>query len=459
MAEVIFRGPSGPSPFLRALDVAGERFGTGFGEGFTREREMQQAEKRLEPLRGAVGDPMALQKAIQGMDPRQFAEMISSDQGWTEIQRMTTMTPPQQDLTEIERLQMAADRLRRSGQENRAVEIERRIEQLAPSPESKAAMTAAEEEAKLKARRDNIDAILNTPDTSGISIGLPENAFMGEAGSNDARRVSGLFSQAQKLFRAGETTLASNALSQASFLAQNSPEIQKSRELDKVIPESLASELQVPVGTTMREIVGLVPKSPAEKSRETAVAGALGRGEVGAKQQIGFINEATGTIESLLSEIEKDPGVVGIRGSLRSTGQTALGVLSDLGAKNLLGVARDIAASASDLPLDEFQTMFESETLSTLNLLENSIGLILARMRTPDGRIPVDVITRSIDDVSLSGITSSEQVKSRLNLVLNLMKGREANLRSQFGMEQPSNDVPPELWEVMTPEERALWQN
>lgn len=312
------------------------------------------------------------------------------------------------------------------------------------TPEQLTIEARAKETGKLEARRENIDKILSgVQDSVGEGTVLREgqlDIFSGEkAASDDAQRVTRLFNQASKLAQAGETSQANTLLSQARFLADNSPDIQRAEELNKPISRELASQLGVPVGTTLGEVQEAVIPSPEELAEQRAIGTATGRSEVENRQQLGFINEAEGTIDNLLAEIEQDPGVVGVRGSLRRTGKTALGILSDLGADDLFQTARDLAASASDLPRDEFQTLFDSPTLSTLKLIENSVGLILARMRTPTGRIPVDVIRRSIDDVKLSGLQSSQQVKDRLEFIKTILEGRRQSIQ---GVTDQQPDLP-----------------
>lgn len=80
------------------------------------------------------------------------------------------------------------------------------------------------------------------------------------------------------------------------------------------------------------------------------------------------------------------------------------------------------------------QTFFSSPTLSVLGLIENSVGLILARLRTPQGRVPVDVIKRSIKDVKLTGLTGTKQVVNRLEFVFNMLGKRESGLQQRFDL-------------------------
>ena len=260
-----------------------------------------------------------------------------------------------------------------------------------------------------------------------------------ETASADAQDVARLFSASRRLLLVGETGMANNLLSQARFISDNSTDIKRQQELDKSISADLASELGVEIGTTYREVLGVIPSSPGELAEERSVGTARGRQRVADEEQLGFVDEARTMVSGLLENIEADPGIVGVRGSLRATGQTAFGVLGDLGATALAETARGLAFDNTDLGLDSVTQMFDSPTLSVLDILENSIGLVLARLRTPSGRIPVDVIKRSIKDVQLKGLKSSEQIQNRLKLVLGQLDRRAGKIEKRSGgVEQES---------------------
>lgn len=304
-------------------------------------------------------------------------------------------------------------------------------------------LAAAKERGKLTARREGIAQILSQVGADPLPTELDGQegaAVVSPFGpietSEDAQTVSRMFLGARRLLAAGETQMASGLLAQAKFIIQNSPDIQKQQELEKPIDASLASELGVPLGTTLRTVMGRLPRSPEEVAESRAAATARGRGMVAGQEQISFIDDAEQVLGDLLDEVKTDPGIVGIRGTLRATGQTAIGVLSDLGMDTLVEKARDIAFSESDLPLDQVTALFESPTLSVLGTIENSVGLILARLRTPTGRVPVEVIRISIADVRLSGVTSSKQVTNRLGFIRNLLQRRRTAIEQRFGFQQ-----------------------
>ena len=307
-------------------------------------------------------------------------------------------------------------------------------------------ITLAVERAKLQAKRENISMILNNFGASPVGKpGVGESPATvtpfgeGQPASADTQDAMRLFSASRRLFMAGEGEMANGMLSQARFILENSPQVQREKELDKPISEELAREFGVPAGTPLRTVMDIIPRSPEELAEDKAAAAARGKGKIEGEEHVAFIDEASIMVKDLLDEVKLDPTLVGVGGSLRSTGQAAAGILGDLGMNALVDSAKDIAFEGTDISLEEANGLFDDPTLSVLHVLENSIGLILARLRAPDGRIPVDVIKRSIDDVKLTGLKSSEQVQNRLNFVLGQLNRRASALERRFKL--PSTRV------------------
>lgn len=266
--------------------------------------------------------------------------------------------------------------------------------------------------------------------------------------SGDFQTVARLIVTARRLILAGETTTANALLAQARFLAANSPEIQRSQELDEVIGDDLASELGVPIGTTLREVVDRFPRSPEEKAEERAAAAATGTGRVKAEREVALIGQGEQILTSLLEEIERDPQIVGFIAAPRRAGQTVLGMFAELGLETgtqLVEAAQNVAFIESELSVDQIFTFFQNPNLSVLDIIENSVGMILARVRTPQARVPVDIINKSIKDVKLTGLRTSAQVVRRLNFILELFRNTRQGLQGQFdlkgGQEQPGAPV------------------
>ncbi|KKL06769.1 hypothetical protein LCGC14_2592720, partial [marine sediment metagenome] len=211
----------------------------------------------------------------------------------------------------------------------------------------------------------------------------PENAP-----SEDMQDVVALTLGSRVLLMMGKTAEANSLLSHASFLMNNSPEIKRNEELDKLIGLEWAGKLGVPVGTTVRQLQNrilpsaeeiqetrqrgeridlntareaqvprtttfgeldaimadrersgggsAVPRTFEEKARAGSLASARGREQSDAEVQMRFVFEADQQTEDLLDEIKDDPTLVGTLGALRATGRKALTLLADLGFDNLV---------------------------------------------------------------------------------------------------------------------------
>lgn len=302
--------------------------------------------------------------------------------------------------------------------------------------EKKRLLAKGKKTGELEARRENIKLILDAAGPNRVPLPEPGSLFSGEKAGNDARTVASLFGTAQRLAIGGETSTSNNLLAQARFLADNSREIRLRKEFDKPISFDAASKLGVPFGATLGEIAGRIPRSPEDLARATAIARGEGLGRVKAEEQIGFIGEAQSMITNLLNQIEDDPRIVGIRGSLFATGKVALGVVSDLGLSSLIEGAKNLAFEQTNMTEKEQKAILNNPTLSVLQLIENSVGLILARLRTPTGRVPVEVIKLSIADMKLRGLRQSQQVIDRLSFISNMLGGRKRNLIERFKIPQ-----------------------
>lgn len=173
----------------------------------------------------------------------------------------------------------------------------------------------------------------------------------------------------------------------------------------------------------------------------------------GTKTQVGedireldFVDNFTTKLDEMIQRVEEDPTLVGAVGSVRRFGQTASGVAEDLGSVfgdtfvgGIMEGAADIAeGDDTELTEEQKQELFNNPDISRLKLFENSLGLALARLRHPDGRVPVDVIKRSISDMQLTGFTSSKDVINRLKEVRDEMEKRRKNLRKRT--KQPSEN-------------------
>lgn len=141
-------------------------------------------------------------------------------------------------------------------------------------------------------------------------------------------------------------------------------------------------------------------------------------------------------VEIMIADVEKDPSLVGVVGSARKAAQTATGVTEDfsrlIGEIPVVGTVFDWASEMvdndSDLSDEQKAKFSDDPKLSKLRLFENNLGLALARSRHPTGRIPVDIINRSIADAKLTGMTSSRDVIYRMREILSMLQENRTNV-------------------------------
>lgn len=307
--------------------------------------------------------------------------------------------------------------------------------------ELEAELEGGKERAKLAAKRENLQQILG-------SVGLTQEPgtepaiakpFGGDVpASKDASDVSRLLNASLPLLLAGETELANGLLSQARILMANSPDIQRQKELDKPISSALAAALQVPAGTVLRDVMDMIPPSTEEEAFGRSKATAQAKAQVEAGEQLGYIQEAQGILGGLMEKVKETPQLVGIIGEIGALGQRGGSILSDLGFEGIIDAARSVASEQSELPLDSVIGYFEDPTLSVLSLMENSLGMIWARLQHPTGRIPVEVITRSIADVNLTGFRGSGQVMNRLKFIKSRLDSKAKNLEKTMTSQERS---------------------
>jgi hypothetical protein len=258
----------------------------------------------------------------------------------------------------------------------------------------------------------------------------------GSEPSGDSKRVAMLVATSRRLLAAGQVSMANGMIQQAKLLASTSLEMAREKENDKPISMELAREFGLPIGTPMGEaltkIGGRLPLSPADLAATKSEATATAKAKVKGQETIAFVNEAESVVDSFLEKLSVDPKLGGLIGGLRATGQNLIQIFNDFGAGELVITAKELAFSESNAPIDDVLGWFDDKTLSVLDIMTNSIGLILARIRTPTGRIPVDVIKRSIKDTNLAGFQGSKVVRNRLEFIKELLGQRRENVKSRF---------------------------
>ncbi len=292
--------------------------------------------------------------------------------------------------------------------------------------------------AELKAKREHFDSILGGPPSQVGTKGVRLFRGVEEPLHDDTIRVFHLLSNAQKLSAAGEFTAANAQLNEARFIIENSAEIQFEKQLDLPLSLEAASETGMPPGATLRDLRREATKlrSPEEKAAAVSEARKTGSERVIGREQLGFITQARTVLTDLQSNIAEDPSIVGVLGSLRKTGRAAQEVLSDLGAKPAIDAAKRLAAGSDDPTL--VKSLFDDPTLSVLDIIEHTVGMTLARLSSDEGRIPVDIIKRSMDLVKLTGLTGSEVIQDRVGFLQDLLNLREDTIRTRLQLHDDS---------------------
>lgn len=147
-----------------------------------------------------------------------------------------------------------------------------------------------------------------------------------------------------------------------------------------------------------------------------------------------FIEQGEQMIDQVLSNTQMLGSVASIAGAIRTGTEVTKDLFTTFpGAASVVESATNMIGTIVD-PKDigEVNQMFDSEMLDQLSIFENSIGLLLARTRVPDNRIPVEVIRQSIKDVRLRGLKGNEQVRNRLNNVKNQLSDARKRLEDRI---------------------------
>lgn len=142
--------------------------------------------------------------------------------------------------------------------------------------------------------------------------------------------------------------------------------------------------------------------------------------------EMGFMEDLSRELDRWITNIQQDPSLVGPSGAVRGLAQKAIGMTEDASALVSPGFANSLkefvdgavsAGVTDDLPAQERRSLFTDPDIPQRTLFQNRLGLALARLQYGEGRIPVEVIRRSIDDAKLTGMTSSREVLSKYGAI------------------------------------------
>lgn len=275
----------------------------------------------------------------------------------------------------------------------------------------------------------------------------------GEQASDDMREYTRRLALARAFGAVGMTEQGRFQLAIADSIAENSPSIRQNRELDKIASPALTQLAGTNVGDTVRQVRDKLRAAGAKLPtvREQARERTLGKKSVEAEESIAFVGEAQIIIGGVLDEFEgkgeflgkANENIFGVLGSVFAGTQTFLAVMSDLRLTSLVDQARDLAFD-SELSSEEQDALFDSDTLSVLNLIEHSVGMIIARLRTKEGRLLAKVVNDAMQDARLTGLKGGKQIAAKLKRISRQLGRRKASLEKRFdlvGGEQPGETV------------------
>ena len=260
------------------------------------------------------------------------------------------------------------------------------------------------------------------------------------------------------------------------------------KERAKTIDFTTASEFEVGPNTTFGELEAIirdrqnrkgdgdegagrtVARSEEERARRRAIGTSAGADQVDAEKEMSFVNEAQEQIAFLLTKLQGDPNVpgdkgdptlVGALGAIRGAGRSVTTLIDDLGMNDAIEAAHDLVINDSipdpetgETGLEFSMKFFKNPVLSSLDIIEYSIGVIIARLSTPAGRIPVELIKRSIKLVGLKGLRGSRVIIDRLNFVNDrMLQPRVNSITKRFPeLQEPEEtgapeeqDIPPDI--------------
>ena len=171
-----------------------------------------------------------------------------------------------------------------------------------------------------------------------------------------------------------------------------------------------------------------------------------------AKQAVERLTNMREDVAAMIERVNADPTLAGAVGSVRRAGQTFIGALEDVGAGLGLTQATEMAQWADDiiegLPEEERAEVrarfFDDPKLSQMRLFENTLGLILARLRVgEDNRMLAEVVKRSLEDAKTTGLTSSRDVVYRMADILRQLDREIASQNVLLGNEGQGQGITP----------------
>lgn len=202
---------------------------------------------------------------------------------------------------------------------------------------------------------------------------------------------------------------------------------------------------------------------PAQLATDTAVSvpgpaqpiglfpGLTAKQQLDAKTQVDALISNIGIVDKVLVEIEKDPSNFGLIGSAKRALQGATGVGADLGVvldnvtgMNISDVAAEFAQRFAEEGADELTPFFDP-TLSKIELWENTLAMQLAKLGLSKGDDSIRALSTALNDaknnVRLTGLTFSKDVKERLTQVRGLFQEALDDSTKALSGQEPVGDI------------------
>ena len=273
--------------------------------------------------------------------------------------------------------------------------------------------------------------------------------------SEDYKSMMRLFAQAQRLLVAeaatGEELGGRDKLAEAAWLAQNSRDIAAGNKLRLPLSTEAAVLMGLPIGSTMADGLGKMLPTIGEQAFERGLAQSQARAVTDAQKQLDFVNEGEEVIEDILEKIRANPEIAGIRGSLLRVAQSTMGTVEDLADMvPLIDTLKDVAETivedadnGTELSTQGFFDLVHNPETSVIGIIENTIGLISARLAQPTGRLTVKIIDDAIEETQLTGPGGTPAVINRLEFILARLQRRGGRLRERM-LRRPGNIAEPD---------------
>lgn len=166
-------------------------------------------------------------------------------------------------------------------------------------------------------------------------------------------------------------------------------------------------------------------------------------------EKLDNLDKTLSTLDASIAAIKEDPTRAGVFGSVRRFAQTALGVGSDVGSmvEKATGIKiTDLGASAqksiandSSIPKDVKNALvpYFDPKLSQMEIWENTLALELAKLRILSGNSPVRALAEAFraakQDVGMTGLSSSDQVLTRLETVRKEFDVEREKMKTRLG--------------------------